>query len=734
MLGCVGWKDAEGVNRLKLCFATGFDLDALQSSSDDGLIVDEVVNINNGFSVLAHRTDDTGMVEIHVGGEGVRVPVQPTELDLFADLNVILTERNGEPASVIADWMAYHGSQHGVRGVLLLDRGPSDPEFDVALAEYAAMSGLTRLVHLRASGPLGLADLPAATHPIHAPDAPGKDRMEVPENNPQSAPFGAFALYELLRTQFLEKAKAVALLDLSDILCPDKKPFEDVQKTASGVLQILGERIYPWRIRKGETPTFADHICSRFERTRGIRRWVAVPQKLGPQNIWRAVRITDLTPQLLQGTGFWRAMAVRHPDAAPSEIVAKTSLIEDDALLNLSKGIFGHKPVRPPESKLTKPTEGGGDLSRTCVVTTMKNEGPFILEWIAYHRAIGVTDFLVYTNDCTDGTDDMLELLQRKGLLQHRQNPWVPGGELKPQHAALQAAEDEKIVRDAGWVICMDVDEFINIHCGDGTLKSLFKAVGDANMISLTWRLFGNDDVVEFDDDFVISQFNKCAPELCRKPHQAWGFKTLFRNIGIYKKMGVHRPKGLKPDLWDQITWVNGSGKQMPRSLLRNGWRSTTDSYGYDLVTLNHYAVRSAESFLVKRDRGRVNHVDRDQGLSYWFRMNHNTDTDRSIHAHLPKLRAEYDRLMEDPEIAAAHALCVKNHRAKITELKQRPDYAAFFAQLTGTRLQKLSRMLGYFGANVFLAGPDVIPDDVVQMDEIPVDFFFTVAREETQH
>ena len=45
-------------------------------------------------------------------------------------------------------------------------------------------------------------------------------------------------------------------------------------------------------------------------------------------------------------------------------------------------------------------------------------------------------------------------------------------------------------------------------------------------------------------------------------------------------------------------------------------------------MQLNHYAVRSAESFLVKRDRGRVNHVDRDQGLNYWFRMNHNADSD----------------------------------------------------------------------------------------------------------
>ena len=60
----------------------------------------------------------------------------------------------------------------------------------------------------------------------------------------------------------------------------------------------------------------------------------------------------------------------------------------------------------------------------------MKNEGAGLLEWIAYHRAIGVDDFLVYTNDCTDGTDTMLEMLQAKGIVQHRANPWVPGGEL----------------------------------------------------------------------------------------------------------------------------------------------------------------------------------------------------------------------------------------------------------------------------------------------------------------
>ena len=78
---------------------------------------------------------------------------------------------------------------------------------------------------------------------------------------------------------------------------------------------------------------------------------------------------------------------------------------------------------------------------RILAVLTVKNEAPFLIKWLAHHRKAGFTDFLVFSNDCTDGTDTMLELLTAKGIVQHRINPYVPGGELKPQHAALQAAE-----------------------------------------------------------------------------------------------------------------------------------------------------------------------------------------------------------------------------------------------------------------------------------------------------
>src|SRR5690606_18370252 len=141
---------------------------------------------------------------------------------------------------------------------------------------------------------------------------------------------------------------------------------------------------------------------------------------------------------------------------------------------------------------------------------------------------------------------------------------------------------------------------------------------------------------------------------------------------------------------------------------------------------LNHYAVRSAESFLVKRDRGRVNHVDRDQGLNYWFRMNHNAEEDLSVRRMLPAARAEFDRLMADAAIRAAHEGAVAAHRATIAELKARPDYAALYAGLTGERLERLSRLLSVFGSAVFTPGPGVVPEDLHRR-ALPKGFFFPV-------
>ena len=718
-------------DKLRVFFGAGTPTTAFSPDGRAGAALPlELRDVSGGCLFI---TQSQGSAQLALtDGTAITITATAADTEIFAGLNTIFAFRWDETADQVAENLAYHTVHHGLQAALIVNRAPDSDRHTFAKTLEQSLQGCAlRVVLLDCPLPLGRPDTPAENTLYLAPDAPGRDRMTVPAPDPWRAPLSEAIIYEIAKWRYLARARAVLTLDISDILTPRaeaaQSAFDLCLKARSGVILLSGRRIYPWRVRAGQSASFGDHICHVFDARRGAVRWGVAPAKAGLENTWRAVRIAYAAPDPGATVPFLRAMAVRVPGRAVSKLVPKTALVEDAMLVNMAQNIFGGTPVRAPVST-AKPTHAQ-ITNRTALVTTMKNEGPFILEWIAYHRAIGVDDFLIYTNDCTDGTDALLDLLQTKGIVQHRDNPYRTL-DLPPQHAALQAAEDEPLMQTCAWGICMDVDEFINIKIGDGTLAALYAAMGDANMISLTWRLFGNAETRAYQDAFLLDQFTRCAPEVIRKPHHAWGFKTLFRNIDIYKKLGVHRPKGLRPDLWDQIKWLNGSGKPQPKEMFRNGWRSTLETYGYDWACLNHYAVRSTESFLVKRDRGRVNHVERDQGLNYWFRMNHNVQTDTSIQRMIPALRAEYTRLMADPDIAAAHALCVTNHQARIAALRATETPAAFYAELTSSRMERLCRLQPHFGSAVFAAGPGVIPDSILAQDLKP-DFFFTIPGPE---
>lgn len=705
------------------------DADTLRVFPGLGVSVQETRSIGGATWWSCETTILEGPIKMVFEDTEVTIEPNEAELDLFAGKNCFVAVRNGEETSIVVDWLDYHIKHHDLQGVVILDRAEpgSDKGFMRKLRKGGKkLSGPCEVLLLSANTPLGDPKAPPESHPFCAPDAPGKDRMDILDGDGWASPISQVMIYELIRNRFLGTARAVANLDVYDLMIEgDKtKVFDAVVAAETGV-NPLGERhVYPWRTRKNRPTEFGDHICIQFDAKKMKSRWCIGHAVAPDAAIWRLIRVGNVNTNIAEARLFYRFMSLRHPAPSVSKLVPKSSLIEHPPLIELAQKKFNEKPVRMPVIK----ADMDGGRGRACIVTCMKNEGPFILEW-AYHKAIGFDNFIVYTNDCTD---TMLDKLQECGILQHRDNPYRDV-DMKPQHAAMHASEHEEIVQQANWLVNMDVDEFVNIKCGDGTLDALFATVPDANMFAMTWRLFGNGDVEKFEDELLLDQLTQCVPEFANKPHQAWGFKTLYQNNGFFKKMGVHRPKVLNPQLWEKIHWVNGSGAKLPKDIYRNAWRSTTQTYGYDLVQLNHYAVRSTESFLVKRDRSRVNHVDRDQGLAYWFRMNNNAEVETSIQRMIPQLRAHYDKLMADDEIAAIHHEAVKRHGAKIAELRATEKYTEFYKDLTGPRMKKLARLHSHFGSNVFLSGPDVIPDDVVEQDPA-TDFFFTVEKGETIH
>lgn len=315
--------------------------------------------------------------------------------------------------------------------------------------------------------------------------------------------------------------------------------------------------------------------------------------------------------------------------------------------------------------------QGSRRNARRTIVTTMKNEGPFMLEWVAYHRAIGFTDFLIYTNHCDDGTDRIAMRLEELGVVQHVDNQFKQGA--SPQRVALRRARREKIYDETDWIICSDCDEFLNVRADGGTLDDLFEAVGGADAISLCWKIFGCGDRVAYEDRFVTEQFTWGAQEDFRGKYKALGLKTLFRPSDAITKIGVHRPKFQgRPE---GFVWTDAGGQPMPDKYFAAGW-SAWPEFRHDHARLHHYAVRSVDSFLVKRDRGRTNHIDRDQGVAYWADLNLNMEEDQSLLPTVARTREVYDELLSDPEVARLHGEACDWHRAKIAALKEHGEWA----------------------------------------------------------
>ena len=317
---------------------------------------------------------------------------------------------------------------------------------------------------------------------------------------------------------------------------------------------------------------------------------------------------------------------------------------------------------------------------RALAILTVKNEAAFLLEWLAHHRAVGFTDFLVFSNDCSDGTDLLLDRLQALGELTHVRNPgpWREG----PQWAALKAADKHPLTRAADWVLVCDIDEFVNIHAGDGTLGALWAAVPQATAIALTWRLFGNAGIVDFRDLPVTAQFIRAAPAGMLWPWRASLIKTLFRNDGSYGKLGVHRPRAPDPDRIGQTVWVDGSGRQLPDSYRTGRLFTPLGENPWQLVQLNHYALGSMQGYVLKCDRGRANREAATFDLSYWVERNFCDVEDRSIARHAEATAADIARLRADGQIDRLHRAGVTWRQRRFAELMRDEPFRALFGRL----------------------------------------------------
>ncbi len=315
------------------------------------------------------------------------------------------------------------------------------------------------------------------------------------------------------------------------------------------------------------------------------------------------------------------------------------------------------------------------------VVACMKNEGPFVLEWLAHHRAIGANRFIIFSNDCTDGTKELLDCLDDAGVIRHLENPNCLVNSNQRINVAFSYAQHLKEYQRAEYVALIDVDEFINVTYGDGTLPTLIDALGPLDVLSFNHVNFGFGGVTDFDPSPITGQFFFTGGEQVGAGTKS---RTAIKSLHRVRDDIVpfnHFPT-VPPESYANARWCDGSGNGLDISPKKPRRKMLQVAQRLDKVQLNHYVLRSAESFLVKHDRGNVFGFDKIDAMRYATEYNHNRIEDRSILKTTTIREAETQALLAIPGVAACHESCVTHHRDRIKTLLNSEAGADLFVKL----------------------------------------------------
>ena len=250
-----------------------------------------------------------------------------------------------------------------------------------------------------------------------------------------------------------------------------------------------------------------------------------------------------------------------------------------------------------------------------------KNEGPYILEWIAYHLAIGFSQIVIYDNESTDDTADLLIRVTRR--VEKVASVFWPSGRLHINDSPQTTAYNHAVASLwSDWVMFLDIDEFL-VPFGDGSVQHFLARVpSEVGSVHVNWRGFGSSGVTTSDYGLVTTTFKRCAPA-------HWGNNSHFKSLGrtdLVKEVFIHNivtTAGTRvlSDLQDFETYGNGMSNRIV----------------HDAIQINHYQCKTYEEFRRRMNRGDANYhpshylKPRDDSLVRFGHLDENACEDSSI-------------------------------------------------------------------------------------------------------
>jgi hypothetical protein len=145
-------------------------------------------------------------------------------------------------------------------------------------------------------------------------------------------------------------------------------------------------------------------------------------------------------------------------------------------------------------------------MNRLAICAIFKNEGPFLLEWIAYHHAVGFDHFFLYDNDSNDGGSTLIQCSPFANLTSII--PWpMRAGQLPAYRHFI-----ENHARACDWVAFIDVDEFV-VPLTEPTVGHTLERLTGFSAVMVSWRIFGPSAWSKRPTGLVIENYMARTPD-----------------------------------------------------------------------------------------------------------------------------------------------------------------------------------------------------------------------------
>ena len=229
----------------------------------------------------------------------------------------------------------------------------------------------------------------------------------------------------------------------------------------------------------------------------------------------------------------------------------------------------------------------------------MKNEGPYVQEWLDYHLLAGVNHFYIYDHESTDNFKQILQPYIDAGIVTYTFFP----GQCSQMAAYIDAVHRFRFL--SRYMAFVDSDEFIfpqNNKTIVEVLDEIFDKNPDAAGLGVNIFNFGSNyqEKANYSTGLLERFTRRSATDWIPV---AWngnpGGTATISSIANPRKVKVfHQPHS--PQYFETCQPINSNG-----DFIQGHFNNPPT---VDKIVMNHYSTKSREEYIIKVRRGNADH------------------------------------------------------------------------------------------------------------------------------